>query len=260
MRPLAHPTPSAPTAYSYSRKQNRRRYTRVPTRQMRSCYLARGVGPSDGWVVDISLGGVFLRTPSPLAIGEHLAIELPRVGKTAPVCVRGRVVSSCPLTENAARPGMGVRFDALDPMTLTQLREMIGVLAPAGTKLELQPEDVEITAVAPMPLPSAPMFARPSAPGPTAPMSVRPSAPLPKLTAARPSPIPAARPSIPRRPVHGIADPFEAERLRNHTKGLLMQVGDLTQQLSLKDKEIADLREAVSRLQLSNAQLRSGDY
>ena len=95
------PLPSAPTPFPT--KLNRRRYTRVSTRQMRSCYLAHGIGPANGWVVDISIGGVFLRTSWPLPVGEQLAIELPRPGATRPVCVRGRVVSSNPSGANAQR-------------------------------------------------------------------------------------------------------------------------------------------------------------
>lgn len=236
--------PSAPTPFPS--KQNRRRYTRVPTRQMRSCFLAQGIGPANGWVVDISLGGVFLRTSWPLPVGEQLAIELPRAGATTPVCVRGRVVSSSPSGTNAARSGMGVRFDALDPATLGQLRDLVKSLAPAGTKLELQPEDNEVTAVAPMPPPrlSAPTMKLPT-PGP-----------MPKLTAAPPVPLQPPRPSAPRPLVQDLADAVELERLKNHTKGLLMQVGDLQLKLAQKDKEIAALREAVTHLQVSNAQLR----
>ena len=226
---------SVAPASPFPTKMNRRRYTRVSTRQMRSCFLAQGIGPSNGWVVDISLGGVFLRTSWPLPVGEQLAIELPRGGKSAPVCVRGRVVSSNPSGTNAPRSGMGVRFDSLDPMTLTQLRDLISGLAPAGTKLELKPEDTEVTAVAPMPAP-------------------KPSAPLPKLTATLATAIPAPRPSA--RPlVRDLTDAVEYERMRNHAKGLLMQVGDLQMQLTTKDREIATLREAVSHLQASNAQL-----
>ncbi len=216
---------------------NRRRYTRVPTRQMRSLFRAHGLGPANGWVVDISLGGVFLRTSWPLPVGERLAIELPR-GEAIPVCVQGRVVSSTPAGTRAARSGMGVRFDALDPMTLNDLRELVGCLAPAGTHLEVRAEDVEVTAVA---------KAAASVP--------EPRGPLPKLTAAQPIPIPASVPSAPRAQLHALTTAGENERLRNHAKGLLMQVGDLQMEISARDREVATLREAVARLQASNAQL-----
>lgn len=247
MTPMT-PLPSAPTPFPM--KLNRRRYTRVPTRQMRSCFLAHGIGPANGWVVDISLGGVFLRTSWTLPVGEQLAIELPRPGATTPVCVRGRVVSSNPQGANAQRSGMGVRFDALDPSTLGQLRELVKSLAPPNTKLELAPEDNEITAVAPIPPPrmSAPTFKLPTPP------------PMPKLTAAPVAPIGVApKPSAPvvgRPLVQDLADAVEIERLKNHAKGLLMQVGDLQLKVAMKDKEIQQLREAVMQLQASNAQLR----
>lgn len=230
------PLPSAPTPFPS--RLNRRRYTRVSTRQMRSCFLAHGIGPANGWVVDISLGGVFLRTSWPLPVGEQLAIELPRPGASKPVCVRGRVVSSNPSGANAQRSGMGVRFDALDPNTLGELRDLVKSLAPSGTKLELAPEDNEITAVAPVPAP-------------------KPSVPLPKLTAAPVAPIGVApKVSAPRPLIQDLDDAVELERLRNHTKGLLMQIGDLQLRVASKDKEIAQLREAVVQLQSTNAQLR----
>lgn len=213
---------------------------------MRSCFLAHGIGPANGWVVDISLGGVFLRTSWPLPVGEKLAIELPRAGQAAPVCVRGRVVSSSPSGGSAPRSGMGVRFDALDPMTLTQLRELIRSLAPAGTRLELQQEDNEVTTVAPVPKPSAPAM-------PMAALRKATPAPMPKLTAAQPTPI--APPSAPRPLVRDLAEAVETERLKNHARGLLMQVADLQLLVSAKDREISALREAVAHLQASNAQL-----
>jgi hypothetical protein len=250
MTSVAPATPSAPT--SFSRSRNRRRYTRISTRQTRACFLAQGIAPADGWVVDISLGGVFLRTSWPLPIGEKLAIELPRTGTAAPVCVRGRVVSSSSALHNTSRAGMGVRFDALDPMTLSELRELIREHAPAGTRLEhTSSEDNEVTAVAPIPSASAP-GPRFSAPPP----APRMSAPTPKLTAATPSPIQPAQPSAPRMGArHVVGAELEIERLRNHAKGLLMQVGDLQTQMNTKDREIETLREAIVRLQASNAQL-----
>lgn len=241
MTSVAPATPSAPRPFPS--KLNRRRYTRVPTRQMRSCYLAHGIGPADGWVVDISLGGVFLRSSWALPIGERLAIELPVGGPASTVCVRGRVVSSSP--SGSARCGMGVRFDALDALTLTALRELVSSLAPVGTRLELKVEDVEITAVAPVPHGS---------PGASAP---RIATPLPRLTAATPTPMPLAQPSVPRPPVRELSGVIEHERLRNHAKGLLMQVGELQTELAVKDRTIAELRQAVAHLQSSNAQLRN---
>ncbi|GEM_PF-1942262 len=263
MTAIAPAFPSAPAPFPS--KLNRRRYTRVPTRQMRSCFLAHGIGPANGWVVDISLGGVFLRTSWPLPVGEQLAIEIPRGGQAAPVCVRGRVVSSSPTGTHATRSGMGVRFDALDPSTLGQLRDLIKNLAPAGTKLEMQPEDNEVTAVAPMPA-AAPAVARVQTPMPWVAPRIPTPAPLPraqtsssmpKLTAAMPAPIASTRPSAPSPLVRDLADAVENERLRNHAKGLLMQVGDLQLSCSAKDKEIGALREAVAALQAANAQLRN---
>ena len=259
---VAPAIPSPPTPFPS--KLNRRRYTRVSTRQMRSCFLAHGIGPANGWVVDISLGGVFLRTSWPLPVGEQLAIEIPRGGQATPVCVRGRVVSSNMSGSNAPRSGMGVRFDALDPLTLEQLRDLIRSLAPAGTRLESAPADNEITAVTPVPnslqristpLPSvAPRIPTPAPRMATAAPRINTPSSLPKLTAAMPMPI-TARPSAPSL-VRDLAEAVENERLRNHAKGLLMQVADLQMVVSSKDKEIAALREAVSNLQASNAQLR----
>ena len=255
--------PANPSAPSFARKTNRRRYTRVSTRQMRSCYLAQGIPPADGWVVDISLGGVFLRTALPLPVGEKLAIELPRSGPSTPVCVRGRVVSSSS-SHSAARSGMGVRFDALDPMTLAELRDLIREHAPAGTPLEQPTDDGDVTAVAPIPSAPAPRL---SAPLPFVGASLPPQrliAPVPRLTAAMPSPLPPPVPSIPntvasapRLAMRRFGGDLEMERLRNHAKGLLFQVGDLQTQLNAKDREIETLREAISRLQASNAQLRN---
>ncbi len=234
-------------AFAFPPKLNRRRHARIPTRQMRSCYLANGIGPSNGWVVDISLGGVFLRTSRPLPVGQQLAIELPRGGEANPVCVRGRVVSCSP-TGTTPRAGMGVRFDALDSRTLAQLHELIRSLAPAGTDLDL---DTEANDFASKRVPQiAPAVSR------LKPPSSQSSQSLPKLSAALPAPLPAG--SAPSPLPFAARDPagaIENERLLNHAKGLLMQLGDLQMEVAMKDREIASLREAVAQLQTSNASL-----
>lgn len=222
---------------------NRRRFTRIPARQLRGCLIARGIA-DNVWVVDISLGGAFLRTPEPLPLDEPLALELPQSGHRPALVLRGHVVSRRVAVRAPMPPGMGVCFDQLTPLTLAELRELIRSFAPV-TALETTGRDDDETRVAP--LPSAPN----ALPGR-----------LPVLTAAEPLPLstllPQPLPSAPRPLAGAVVEARDVRQLRFHVKGLLFQVGELQSQLSAKTRENGELREAIARLQASNAALRRG--
>src|SRR3954470_10370079 len=93
------PLISAPVPHA----RTRRRFTRIPARQLRGCLIARGIVSDNVWVVDISLGGAFLRTSEPLPIDEPLALELPQSGQRPSLRLLGHVVSRRVLV-NAPKP------------------------------------------------------------------------------------------------------------------------------------------------------------
>src|SRR5438270_12558345 len=101
------PSISAPVPHA----RNRRRFTRIPARQLRGCLIARGVVSDNVWVVDISLGGAFLRTPEPLALNEPLSLELPHPDRKSSLHLTGHVVSRRVLVNAPKPPGMGICFD-----------------------------------------------------------------------------------------------------------------------------------------------------
>ena len=251
-----------------ARKQDRRRFTRIPVRQLRSSVLSPWVGFTDVWVVDLSLGGAFLRTPKPLPVGETMCLELPR-SHDEPLRLPTRVVSS----REVGRTGIGVCFDELDPASLAELRELLLTLAPPGVALEVAAsEPLERTRVAPRPsapvVPLAQVLARAEDSERTA-VTPIPSAPLaPSLewdpSVARESrPLPSA-PSIPpldwalEGPRPSAPTPSKVQLLEGHVKGLLIQVVDLQTELDAKTREVDALRETVAGLQAALTALRRG--
>jgi hypothetical protein len=79
-------------------------------------------------LVDISMGGVFVRTPTPAAPGSCVRLRL-LVGEVAAIVpVMGRVVHVIDQQtgkETARAPGMGVMFDGLAPEAEGRLRRFV---------------------------------------------------------------------------------------------------------------------------------------
>ena len=235
-----HQTVSAPRQPRGLPPKNRRRFTRVRPTQLRGHVVARNAFEAGAWVVDLSLGGAFLRTPKALPVGETVHVELVPPSHREPLRMHAKVVSARGAGAPARSPGMGVRFEAVDPMTMTVLRDLVRSLAPAGAPLEVSTGAAsEQTAVAPPPPPAAAM-------------------PLVTAAPAQPvEPIPEPKPSVPRPFLGDENEPADTRRLRIQLKGLIMQSGELQTLLQARDREIEVLREAVERLQKEVTVLRA---
>src|SRR6185503_19761023 len=69
------------------------------------------------YAVDVSRGGIFIRTRDPLAVGTQLRLDFQFHNGTALMAGEGTVVWIREVDPNRASvpPGMGVRFDKLSP-------------------------------------------------------------------------------------------------------------------------------------------------
>lgn len=81
---------------------------------------------------DVSLGGVFIATPSPASPGSVVSVLLPVDDDAAPVPVRARVVHVLDEATSAAKarvPGMGVQFDDVPSDAEAMLRRFVDRIA-----------------------------------------------------------------------------------------------------------------------------------
>ncbi len=165
--------------------------------------LASGqpVALAERTTLDLSRGGVFVRTLEPLPPGTRLSLELALTGGYGTVLAAGEVVWTTPPSapgESFRAPGMGVRFLDLDPASQALLDRYVGRLGggpdaegpPRPPGEEVQGEEVLLEfddeAPAPatspgpalMPVPVAKVATQPAASaarGPQAPAVIRPS-------------------------------------------------------------------------------------
>lgn len=105
--------------------QERRRHQRVRDQRLIAHLHERGELVVCK-VEDISAGGLFLKAPIRLSIGQVIALDLARPGLKKPLNIAGTVVSN-----DARRGGVGVRFD-LDDLERTErlgmLLSLLGVV------------------------------------------------------------------------------------------------------------------------------------
>jgi Tfp pilus assembly protein PilZ len=120
----------ARTLYDRGVESKHRRHTRVEAKV--SGHVRTGESAGAAEVENISVGGLFMKTNSPLPVGLALTIELHSAQVT--VHLAGRVVGVTPL-------GVGVAFDVLPADTERKLRELL-------EELERAPDAATVTAVA----------------------------------------------------------------------------------------------------------------
>ncbi|MBZ4422082.1 TIGR02266 family protein [Myxococcus sp. RHST-1-4] len=99
-----------------------RKHTRIPT-QLR-CWCEGDNVTLYARISNLSEGGLFLRTRTPLARGARAVVRLTPGGDPA-IHANAVVVWLREEEERAFPPGMGLRFESLDGETLGRLRQMI---------------------------------------------------------------------------------------------------------------------------------------
>ena len=78
------------------------------------------------WATDISQGGMFINTRTPLAVGTdvRILIQLPMI--ESPIGLNGKVTRVVRIESKAgAVPGMGIQFTDIDPSKRQQLEDLV---------------------------------------------------------------------------------------------------------------------------------------
>jgi uncharacterized protein (TIGR02266 family) len=95
--------------------------------------------------MDLSTGGLFLRTSTPLAVGKRITLEITVVGEPSSWSALGRVVWVRPNAAPGMPSGMGVKLIDVDDAvvaaidTLVETREPTSPGVGAGVKAEIAP-------------------------------------------------------------------------------------------------------------------------
>ncbi len=103
---------------------NKRRASRLQ-HELPVAYRSVGSFLTD-WATDISQGGMFINTRSPLPVGTEvkILIQLPMV--ESPVGLVGRVTRVAEFDNQAhVVPGMGIQFTDVDPSKREQLETLV---------------------------------------------------------------------------------------------------------------------------------------
>jgi hypothetical protein len=204
-------------------------------------------------IQNISAGGIFIETREALPVGMPVAVNLARPGWTTVLKVTGRVVWA--LAEKTAQrkgtvPGMRIRFD---PLAKDVAERLAGLLRELGAPLDgpLPPTKTEKGAITePTTIKAiqsrlqATTFPLVKEPEISAPRTRRPIT-LEKRPLERPGDA-----TIPAR-VGDLAAVFgqpsdQAPKLIVQVQGLLMQLGELKQQLESRERELQKLKEELS--------------
>jgi len=223
--------------------QEKRRYKRVRAQGIAAHIWVENMS-SSAVIENISLGGLFIRTPRPLPTHTVLAIALVKPGLKRPLRLSGRVVATVDPVEagrQSSAPGMGVEFDPPSADSAERLNQLLvglgcyepAVLIPlAESQARFEGWDkihVEVPATAAVPRPVAVV----RAPAPVAPEG---SAPLDPVN---------FKIEVPRT---ARETPADTARLMNHIQGLLAQLGQAEETLRARDLEIEVLTGQLGRL------------
>jgi type IV pilus assembly protein PilZ len=78
------------------------------------------------WATNISRGGLFINTRSPLPVGTAVTILVQLPGASFPCRLEGRVARVTPLDDHASEvPGMGIEFTGLDESQQRELDQFV---------------------------------------------------------------------------------------------------------------------------------------
>ncbi len=99
---------------------NKRQHTRVPV-SLQVSYLSKGDLQRD-LAINLSPGGLFVRTSKPLDIGTEVELEVLLANEDTPMHVRGKVVWLRGASE--AQAGMGIQFTGVMGPLLLEMVEV----------------------------------------------------------------------------------------------------------------------------------------
>jgi uncharacterized protein (TIGR02266 family) len=161
--------------------ENHRRDTRAPITlkiKFKSASLDQFI---ERYSVDVSRGGIFIRTKEPLAVGTLLRFEFQLQDASSLIAGDGTVIWVREYDPNrtGVAPGMGVRFDKLQPASLQILEKILAEKSKRGETLTESRFDAGVRASSPAAkvVDAAPSDAAPSKGGALAEMPKIPAPP-----------------------------------------------------------------------------------
>jgi len=227
-----------------------KRHHKRATAQGLASYVWVGSKLSSSIIENVSAGGLFYRTPKPVALGSAVRIRLVQPGIREPIELTGRVVSSIEPSTAIAQgvvPGSGIRFDPVPDAQRDRFNRLLTKLGlpPIEEAPELPLEFIEPLPAAAAAVESAPLPERSvgysyrvnQAAAQVA-VPVRPTA-----VAATQQPQRIDFELAPARSTSAGGKPAEQEkqRLMAHIEGMLKQLTELQENLRLRDDEVARL-------------------
>jgi type IV pilus assembly protein PilZ len=103
---------------------NKRQHARIPV-SLQVSYLSKGDLQRD-LVINLSPGGLFVRTSRPLEIGTEVDLEVLIADEETPIHVRGKVMW-LHAEEKVSQPGMGIQFTGvMGPLLLEMVQAARG--------------------------------------------------------------------------------------------------------------------------------------
>jgi uncharacterized protein (TIGR02266 family) len=105
---------------------DRRTTPRISISGVRITYESASGERIEADALDLSTGGAFVRTASPLAVGKRVALEIQVIGQPGPWAALGRVVWARERGEGAlAPPGMGIKLIDADDAVLAGIERLV---------------------------------------------------------------------------------------------------------------------------------------
>lgn len=106
--------------------EERRSAHRVRITGVRVTYESAAGESVEADAVDLGVGGVFVRTAAPLAVGKRISLEILVIGEPGPWSALGRVVWARDKGEgDAAPPGMAVKFIDVEDAVVAAIERLV---------------------------------------------------------------------------------------------------------------------------------------
>lgn len=121
---------------------NRRQHRRVKLNRVSTRLAAGGALHIGLSVENMSLGGCFVRIPTPLKVGTEVYLEIQRPGASTTIDVRGRVVSVASGGPGRT-PGMGIAFAPMPRDVSQRIEGLIGSVDPSAVRATLAASELK---------------------------------------------------------------------------------------------------------------------
>jgi len=217
--------------------KEQRRHKRVSAQGI-AAYIQVDDMSASAIIENISAGGIFIRTARPMLQHTPVQLNLARPGMRKPLLIGGMVVSTIDQETAAKRgspPGMGIAFDPIGPDTGRRLERILKDLGLPGLPDDFARLGEEVPPAAPF-LPPRSRYA------PKEPSLVTE---LPGELIRPPGKAVSFKLEVPKARV---ASPAETSRLMNHIRGLLSQLAETEERVTIRNRQLVLANEEIEQL------------